>query len=262
MIHVYLDDSGDEKSQQFAVCGGILGEDLTLTFTEEFWRQEVKDLKKPFRSTECECQHGQFKTWKKSDCDSLMARLVGVLNRTGMEAGVIGTAVPIPLFQKIFPAAADTDPYELAARHLLFSMVKIARARKERVKVWFEGGSTDAQALRSYNAVRDFKFRNPSERNRLAGIAFGDKSMYALQAADLAARETYKACANLGKRPIRKPLLHLWGHAGIMGFSEGCLVALRDAGGPLSIAAIDQMGPECHMRNVESTPYSQKTSPI
>jgi hypothetical protein len=262
MIHAYLDDSGDEKRVQYAACGGVFGEDVTMTFTEAFWQAEVKDLKEPFRSTDCECQHGQFKTWKKKDCDALMGRLVGVLTRTGMQTAVLGTAVPVPLFREIFPDAQPDDAQRLAIRHVLVSLVKIARRRNERVKVWFESGPTDADALRAYNEVRAFNFPNVLERDRLAGIAFGDKTMYALQAADLAAREAFKAASNRGKRPRRKPLLRMWFQTGILEFSNTCLVRLRDAGGPLAISAIEGMGKGCHPHKIDTTPYSVRRTPV
>jgi hypothetical protein len=34
MIHAYIDDSGDGKKKEYAVCGGILGEGL---FNDFFW---------------------------------------------------------------------------------------------------------------------------------------------------------------------------------------------------------------------------------
>lgn len=262
MIHAYIDDSGDERKHEYAVCGGILGEALTMTFTEALWVAETKHLDKPFRSTECECQQGQFKKWDKPDCDQLMERLVSVLSREGMKVGLVGTAVPIQLFRKIFPDSDQDDPMRLAIRHVMVTLVKLSRRQNERTKLWFENGPTDADVLRAYNEVKVYQFPNALERDRFAGLSFADKTLAPLQAADLAARECFKAAKNRGQRPTRKPMKRMWGHSGMLEFDESCLLKLKEVGGPLSIEAINGMGTRCHMQIVTMTPYSQTVAPV
>jgi len=246
MIHVYIDDSGDQRKTEYVTCGGILGEAFAVTVMESFWATETKHLAKPFRSTECECQQGQFKTWEKSKCDQLMASLVGILLEPSIRSGVFGVTIPIPLFDRVFPNRDKDDPLRLAVRHVLVNLCKLCRRYSERARVWFESGPNDADMLRAYNDVRDFRFPNTSERDRLAGVSFGNKTLIPLQAADLAARECYKAGANAGIRPIRKPLNRLWGQASFQLFGESCMLKLKEGNGPISIEAIDGMGDECH----------------
>jgi len=260
MIHAYVDDSGDDRKQEYAVCGAVWGDVFTMKVCEAQWGHETSSLQKPFRSTDCECQQGQFKTWEKADCDNLMSRLVGVLldNRIAL----LGSTVDIQLFKKVFPDAKKDDPIRLATRHLLVSMSKIARHMNEHVHVWFESGPEDADILRAYNEVRSFQFPNPSERRRLSSLTFGDKTLLPLQAADFAARESFKAAQNFRKRPTRKPLSRLWGHAMMQCFDEECLRKLKAGGDPLSIGAINGMGTDCHPAMVEATPFSVKRIPI
>jgi hypothetical protein len=70
--------------------------------------------------------------------------------------------------------------------------------------LWFESGSNDGDVLRAYNDVQSFQFPSAMERERLAGLSFGDKTLIPLQAADLAARECFKAAVNRGKRSHTK----------------------------------------------------------
>ncbi|HXB61906.1 MAG TPA: hypothetical protein VNU94_03510 [Acidobacteriaceae bacterium] len=258
---VYLDDSGDDKKNKYVVCGGILGDEFGLTFTDAYWSGLTGHLKNPFRSTECECQQGQFKDWKKVDCDKLMQDLVGVLNCDGMFAGLIGTAVPVQIFRKIFPNAHPDDPFRLAVRHVMVGVVRMAIRNDTCAKLCFEKGPNDADVRRAYDDACQFVFPSAGI-NRLAGLSFSDKSAPLLQAADLAARECFKAAVNRGVRPTRKPLKRLWGQSGMLEFDESCLLRLKNAGGPTDIRAIVEMGSKCHMNMVSSTPYSQTIEPV
>lgn len=263
MIHVYIDDSGDEHKTEYLTCGGILSEAFAITVMECLWAAETKELRKPFRSTECECQQGQFKQWEKNKCDELMGKLVDVLLEPSCRCGVFGMSVPVPLFEREFPNRDRDDPFRLAVRHVLVNLCRLCRRYNERAKVWFESGPYDADILRAYNDVREFNFPDPSERGRLSGIAFNDKTLIPLQAADFAARECFKVAMNVGKRPIRKPLQRLWGQASFQVFGELCMSKLKQSDeGPLSIKAINAMGDECHQRYAEATPHSNKFTPI
>jgi hypothetical protein len=262
MIHAYIDDSGDPQKQIYAVCGGVLGEAFAMTATENLWAAETEELTEPFRSTDCECHHGQFKEWEKWKCNDLMARLVGVLAHPSVRCGAFGVAISIPHFKAAFPGCDQDDPFRVAIRHALIELCKFCRRYNERVHVWFESGPNDADILRAYNEVKGFKFPNSSERDRLAQISFGDKALIPLQAADLAARECFKAAMNVGKRPIRKPLQRLWGQVAFQVLPECCMLKLKESDDPFSAKAINALGIECHQRYVDATPHSQTIIPI
>jgi hypothetical protein len=262
MIHAYFDDSGDSLGADFAVCGGIFGNAEDSVRLNNQWRQATKLLKQPFRSTDCECQHGQFGTWSKAACDDLMAKLVGVLSNPDLRSNVIATSVPCQFYREVFPTADRNDPFRLALRHLLIGMARIARKKQDRVRCWFEKGSNNGAILSAYKDVSEYPFTVYTLRGRLAGLELGTKRIPQLQAADLIAREGFKAGANFGDRPFRKPLVRLWDHAGVVIWSKDSLVKLRDSGNPLSMDALDKLPDNAFMMDVTTTPFSESRKPI
>jgi hypothetical protein len=253
MIHAFFDDSADSKMEEFSVCGGVFGAEFNLDVVDNLWFARTRELVKPFRSTECECQHGQFAKWSREACVELFSDLVGILAHPVLKVQVIATSVPIPEYREIFPGSDRNDPYRLAIRHVLIAMARIARKKNDRVKCWFERGPRDADIKAAHKDVSEFRFVNAGMQGRLAGLEFGDKSLPLLQAADLAAREGFKAHQNFGHRPFRKPLVRLWEQAGIVGWSREFLRRLRDAGDPLSIDAHSKMPDEAFMMEMRAT---------
>jgi len=119
LICSYFDDSGDERGKRFVSSGGIVGEEEFVDIFEGMWIAETKELKEPFRSTECECQHGQFKDWPKEKCDALMTRLTDLICLQSRLVGAFCSIVPIPLYREVFSNSADDDSYRLAVAHTI-----------------------------------------------------------------------------------------------------------------------------------------------
>ncbi|MCU1249474.1 MAG: hypothetical protein JWQ49_2503 [Edaphobacter sp.] len=261
VIHAYFDDSADPLMNEYAVCGGVLGEAFHMTVIENLWVRATRHLEQPFRSTDCECQKGQFEKWEKSDCNQLMQNLVDILCSKPPVAA-FATAVDIQLYREIFPNSHRDDPYRLALRHVLVGLVRLCRKNSHRAKCWFESGANDADILRAYNDVRDHVFLKVIERNQLAGISFGDKTLAPLQAADLAARESLKASQNRGIRKTRKPLSRMWNNAGMVELGQECLLKLRDKGGPFSMKALDELGSDCYMEEIRDNAFSRTALPV
>jgi len=262
MIHGFFDDSADPKMEDFAVCGGIFADEANSFQLSKRWRKVTKNLREPFRSTNCECQQGQFKSWSKQQCDLLMSELVGILSDPNLRIGVIATSVPIPLYKETFPNSHRDDPYRLAIRHLLVGMARIARKKRDSVKCWFERGSNGGDIAKAFKEVSEYRFRDPLLQMRFSELDFGTKLIPQLQAADLVAREGFKVGANFGERPIRKPLERLWQHAGIVIWSKDYLTRLRDVGEPLSVESLDNMPDDTFMTDVRATPFSVSRRPI
>lgn len=163
----------------------------------------------------------------------------------------------------MFPDGDKDDPFRLALRHTLIGLVKLSRRMDQQMKIWFESSPSDADVLRAYNEVRAFQFPNPNERNRLAGLSFGDKTLVPLQAADLAARECFKAARNRGVRPTRKPLFRLWEQSAMVELADECLQKILDSGdSPISVQAIHNMGTTCFPRIMTASPTSFHIEPI
>lgn len=262
MIHAYFDDTGDSDRAAFVGFGGVFGDPFNLSVVENLWCRATESLKEPFRSTDCECRKGQFRDWTKKASDDLLADLVSILCDETLQAQAVGNVVPVPLYREEFPKSHVRDPNRLALRHVFIQMARIARKKGDAVRCWFEGGSHDGDIRKAYEEVSKYRFSDYSLRNRLYGLKFGDKAVPLLQAADLLAREGYKAMGNMGKRPLRKPLLRMWAHSGFVGWGSEKMAMLRELGNPLALDALSKLPDDTFMMEVEATPYSEVRRPI
>jgi len=263
MIHAYFDDSSDSSRAKFVACGGVFGEAFNMTVLDNLWVKATAQLEKPFRSTDCECGYDQFRDWIVEQRRDLITKLVDVLSDEAIQINVVGSVVPVVLYQKVFPGSQKGAPYQLALRHLFMQMARIARRKgRERVECWFERGSSDADVKRAFDDVAQLRFKDGSLRHRLKRLNFGDKQVSLLQAADLAAREAYKVHENFGVRPFRKGLLRLWGHLGIVAWTEDSLRRLGSIGDPLSAATLAAMPDDTFMMEVKVTLWSREVFPI
>jgi len=82
-------------------------------------------------------------------------------------------------------------------------MGRLARRRRQHVKLWFEDSEKYHGLIDGiYRNLKVLKSWKLNERGMLFGISFDEKTLAPLQASDLVAREGFKVCDNLGKRPI------------------------------------------------------------
>jgi hypothetical protein len=188
----------------------------------------TRELKEPFRSTDCECGHGQFKGWSVEQRNALMTELVTIIRRYRL--GGFASIVPIADYQAVFPNAREFDPYYLAVTHTMVNMAVIGVRGIEPVKLWFEDNAASVQTYKIYRDLRDV--RTWSGAARLEGIDFGSKNLCPLQAADLVAREAFKHMDNLGTRPTRIPITRLADRLVFILWNKETLGYLRDNGGP------------------------------
>lgn len=61
MLGGYLDDSSDHHRDHYVSFGGILGDVRQIDLFNLLWIDATHELKEPFRSTDCETGHGQFR---------------------------------------------------------------------------------------------------------------------------------------------------------------------------------------------------------
>jgi hypothetical protein len=75
MMFSYLDDSADPRRERYAATGGLIATEEQWTRSTFYtdWSVATLNLTEPFRSTNCETQHGQFKDWPKPKCDAALA---------------------------------------------------------------------------------------------------------------------------------------------------------------------------------------------
>jgi hypothetical protein len=245
-LHAYFDDSADPKHERYMAVGGLVGTGVQFDELDIFWCSATNGLTEPFRSTECECQQGQFSTWNKSDCDSLMKQLVEIIRQTQLHG--VGFIVPVADYRHVFPDAQEYDPYFLAVRHTLINMAYVAspkpsldRAGKIDLRiVCEESTTTSARAKKIYDELKTF----PGWRwgKAIAGFSTGTKRLMPLQAADLIAREAYKHAVNLGMRPTRKPVKTLHNRLSFHLWTRPALEYLRDHGGPADLTTLTGWG--------------------
>jgi hypothetical protein len=244
ILEAYLDDSSDPKRQQYMAVGGIVLAGWQPIDFEVLWANATKMLTEPFRSTDCETQHGQFSEWSKTDCTRLMVDLVRILQKT--EVHSIGCIVPVSDYRDVFPGSSEYDPYFLALKHTLINMAKVGFGEgdgsgKIDVRVVCEDSeTTSSKAHQVYGELKAFP--GWEWGRSLAGFSTAPKTVRALQAADMIAREAYKHAANLGVRKTRKPVkalhqilsFHLW--------TRDTLEYLRDKGSQSNLDALANWG--------------------
>jgi hypothetical protein len=114
--------------------------------------------------------------------------------------------VPIPEFKKVFPALEIKEAFCLIVTQVIFNAAVLGNDGDRDVNLWFESGSSNGVILKSFRAVSALDWR---PNKRLRRIRFKDKSLRALQAADLVARESYKHIDNFGIRSPRMPVHEL-----------------------------------------------------
>jgi hypothetical protein len=249
ILKAYFDDSSDNEMKEFVCCGGIVADDFMTAVLENYWAKATENLKEPFRSTECECQFGQFRSWKKVDCDALMIRLVDIFCDEHFHTGTFASVVPIDMYREVFPNSERKDPFRLSVRHAIVNMARLATKHDLRVQLCFENGQ-EADVRRAYSELDQCQEWNPLERITLAGLSIGDKNCFALQAADFVAREGYKMAKNYGFRPYRKPVMRMLRRTAMNVWGMDCLRKFKAAGGLNNPAAITKLGEACYVRHL------------
>lgn len=201
LMECYFDDSADERHEKYYACGGLVGGQDQWDLFDALWSRETHALKEPFRATECECQHGQFRDWPKKRCDDLMARLVSVIRRCKLHG--LASIVPIAAFNQAFPTLDNHEAFLLTVTHMIMDMAHIANQGALDAEFWFEKGPHNGAIVNIFNSIAALDWK---PARRLRDIHLEPKKLRPLQSADLVAREAFKHIDNFGIRPMRKPV--------------------------------------------------------
>ena len=230
MLECYFDDSADPRRAKYYACGGLIGGSGQWDWLDGRWSHETRDLKKPFRSTECECQHGQFTNCPKPQCDDLMARLVGVVKECDLHG--FASIVPVQDYRAAFPGCGEHDAFYLAVTQTIMCMADIANNLNEDAGLWFEDSSVYPTIAEIYRTIKQSNWRLTS---RLRSIDRDTKELRPLQSADLVAREAFKHIDNYGVRPTRKPVRELKENLYFIVWNAPALKYLAEHGGRTNI---------------------------
>jgi hypothetical protein len=228
LFDFYMDESSDEQRKRYWAVGGLNAAEPVWTQFEIRWLSRTYELKKPFRSTECENQKGQFASWIKADCDQLMADLVGIILEYRI-AG-LGWVVPIPEYASIIGDPGEYAGYLFALKCTLITSAILAERFRADIRFWIEENkATAARAKQVYQGVKAIKRWRAALQ--ISGVHFSGKQIVGLQAADLMARESFKFMDNRGTgRKIRKPLLRLERAVTVNCWNKESLETFRDHG--------------------------------
>ena len=227
MLESYFDDSSDDKRARYCVSGGLIGREQDWDKFVVMWSPKARTLREPFRSTDCECGHGQFEDWTIEKRRALMSDIVSAV----INSRVMGFAsiVSADGYKKAFPNCKKDDAYMLTIPHTLMNMAFVADELGIDMNVWFESGKHDSKILKIF---KDIKAMNWGPARRLRAISFDGKELYPLQAADLIAREAFKHVDNEGKKNTRIPVSRLVGSLSFHVWREKSLADLASKGGP------------------------------
>ncbi len=228
LFDFYMDESSDDKRKRYFAVGGLNTVEQQWNRFELLWFSRTHKLKKPFRSVDCECQHDQFSSWTKKDCDQLMADLVGLID--DHELGGLVWVVPIPEYAQITREKGKYDPYFFVLKCMIVQSTILAHAFGSGVRYFIEENkATVKRAKRLYEHVKGIKNWPPTQRMR--NVKFSGKQLVGLQAADLIAREGFKFMDNRGTgRKIRKPVTRLERRITINCWTKEALEDYRDMG--------------------------------
>ncbi len=237
MLWAYFDDSSDSKRQRICAAGGFFTVDSRWHKLDIAWRRATRELKEPFRSTDCETGHGQFENWPKPKRDALMADLCELVK--SFDLGAFGSAVSVPDYLKLFPEADLYDPYLLCLSMCFANVAEITELSNRviaenriplpamNVHYWVEENPVTAgRETQIYHDIKAVKLW--SSACRMQDMAHLGKQVIGLQAADLIAREVFKFYDNAGVRPVRKPVLSLAKHVTFHRWSADNLAAYAE----------------------------------
>ena len=242
MLEGYFDDSSDAQRSKFYVCGGIIGNSDQWDMFEAAWSIATARLTAPFRSADCEGGYGQFADWTKQERADLVKRLVEIIKQIGLHG--CSAIVPIPEFAEVFPGVDKKEAFGLTTMQMIFNMAHLADRLGMDAALWFEQGPEPGIALDALKAVRALDWK---PNLRIRKITFNDKSLRALQAADLIARESFKHVTNFGTIEPRLPVHELSDRLVFMRWTVPALKYMAQRGWPKEKAfllSIDKELPE------------------
>jgi hypothetical protein len=216
------------NANAFAAYGGVLGHKLQMESFELVCLRKTARLNDPFHAADCESGFGQFASWELQERASLMKNLVTRIRKQNIWS--YGVTVSISDYRSIFPDAAPEHPSLLCAISAMIAMGVFGSVINERIAVWVERGGYDGAVLRAFQTLQQMSPWVGQEK--LYSVAFGDKKLVPLQAADLMAREAFKHFDNEGLRPMRKPLIRLGQQMIFHKWRRDGLEHIRDLGYP------------------------------
>jgi hypothetical protein len=205
MLVTYLDESGIHKGARVCAMAGFIAEHEEWITFERRWKQALKNADiRAFHMAQFENRLGDFEGWSDTRRKMLLADLIEIIK--AREIYGFGSALVLADYDKL----KDDDkrwmthgtgvPYFLCFQHCVVEAAHYADSLPPEEKVAFvfdRQGEFSSEATRLYSSLKDCN--DWPNRVRLAdAFAFASRlETVPLQAADIAAYESYKRVENL-----------------------------------------------------------------
>jgi len=210
VLKAYLDESGIHQGSRICAIAGFVGAQDEWERIERSWNRALSEAGiDTFHMAEFESRRGPYGGWSEERRHGLLAKLVEILKARDIHSVGSGIVVQdflqLPADERAWMTHGNPDtPYFLCFQHCIVEAAHLADGLEltERVGFTFDRNDSFAsEATRLYNRMKDDP--NWENRFRLAdAVAFASKrNAVPLQAADLAAYETYKQLENKLYRP-------------------------------------------------------------
>jgi hypothetical protein len=210
MLVAYLDESGIHSGSKICAVAGFVGAEEEWVVFERRWKQVLKRAGiSAFHMVEFESRRNEFEGWSDTRRKMLLSELIEVIK--AREVFGFGSALVMAEYQKLNEADRawmthnnPESPYFLCLQECAVAAAHYADGLppEERVALVFDRQSEFAgEATRLYNDLKD-EVTWPNRVRLSDAIAFGSrKELAPLQAADIAAYESYKRMENLIYNP-------------------------------------------------------------
>jgi hypothetical protein len=224
MLKAYLDESGIHDGSNVCAVAGFVGRAEEWETLSRNWRRvcarEGVPTHEGFHMSHFENHLGAYKDWSQQHRENLLASLLEILDSRDIRG--FGSAVVLADFKRLNPADQSIlthghpdAPHLLCLQHCLVEAAHFTENLSETEKVAFVFDRQDehhGELLRIYDGFR--MTEDWYLHNRLADpVATANRrETPPLQAADLAAYETYKGLLNTidgSGRDIRWPMKQL-----------------------------------------------------
>jgi hypothetical protein len=205
VIKVAMDESGVHDDSPVLTVGAYVARPLQWQAWTRRWNVAKRPIK-VFHAADCANLVGEFKGWDKGPRDTLVIRLLDVMEESDIPGVVIG--LHMDEFRKAMIGRDDLreifgTPYTACFHWVAQTIVNIANELGSLDRIGFVHECNDYQheALESFSWIR----RNGNPAARVIGIQFVGKQDYVpLQAADTLSYEGNKRMRE-PSRPPRRP---------------------------------------------------------